>query len=323
MNLSQEAYTCLAKNSNHPKDLAAIQDCLRRAVGSDYWEWHGGSLLYFWRFPVECDWRLEARDGVKNWHLGDPPSRLHFQNIPTSTREGELQIRAKVFQLLFRGYLEEGPPTLITPQFAVEKVADEHGNVLDISAVWDAKRNGLNSNLWCQKFSVLSTQDAEDLVIKWLFVPVGEYLASGSPPQDYSLDQDAFVKSWQLEHDVLAQQLDNCTLHKKERQLHGVRYIHTDNSGAPERQSLLQLRVVNFGCLTNPYLATLGEECIMELSQGNPEDEVNPFQYNTCHLNLPASKQCDPSMPRVMLLTKSGQLATRRVTFIDDIHGAA
>jgi hypothetical protein len=203
------------------------------------------------------------------------------------------------------------------------KVADEHGNVLDIWAVWDAKRNGLNSNLWCQKFSVPSTQDAEDLVIKWLFVPVGEYLASGSPPQDYSLDQDAFVKSWQLEHDVLAQQLDNCTLHKKERQLHGVRYIHTDNSGAPERQSLLQLRVVNFGCLTNPYLATLGEECIMELSQGNPEDEVNPFQYNTCHLNLPASKQCDPSMPRVMLLTKSGQLATRRVTFIDDIHGAA
>jgi hypothetical protein len=159
MNLTREAHFWLAANGNHQGDAEAIADCIRRAAGSDYWDWHRGSRLFFWRFPEECGWRQDARDGVENWHLEDPPAGLHFQNIPCSTREGELRIRAKVFQLLFRWYLEKIPPTLVTPRFAVEKVSDEEGNVLDIRAVWDAKRNGLNSTLWCPKFSVPTALD--------------------------------------------------------------------------------------------------------------------------------------------------------------------
>jgi hypothetical protein len=162
----------------------------------------------------------------------------------------------------------------------------------------------------------------EDLVVKCLLVTVGEYVQSGSPPQDYTLDQSKFNKSWQFDHDV-AQQFNNFTLHDKECHSHGVRFIHTDNSGAPEKESLLQLKVLNFGCLANPYLATQGEERIMELAQGDPKDENNPFQYDYCWLNLPTAKNYDPSMPRVMLLTKDGELTTRRVTFIDDLHGAS
>jgi hypothetical protein len=169
---------------------------------------------------------------------------------------------------------------------------------------------------------LLGTQDAEDLVVKWLSVPVGIYLESGSPPQDYTLDQSCFIKSWQFNHDV-AQQFNNFTLHEKERPYHGVRYIHTDISGAPERESLLQLKVLNFGCLANPYLATQGEERIMEMAQGNPQDESNPFHYHSCWLNLPMAKNYDPSMPQVMLLKKNGELATRRVTFVDDLHATS
>lgn len=121
MNLSREAHSWLAANGNHPKDARAIEDCIRRTASSDYWDWHRGSRLFFWRFPEEFGWRQEARDGTELWHLKDPPRGLHFENIPPSTREGELQIQAKVFQLLFRGYLEPGPSLLITPRFAVEK----------------------------------------------------------------------------------------------------------------------------------------------------------------------------------------------------------
>ena len=34
-------------------DREAISDCLCRASGADYWEWHRGSRLFFWRFPGE------------------------------------------------------------------------------------------------------------------------------------------------------------------------------------------------------------------------------------------------------------------------------
>jgi hypothetical protein len=233
-----------------------------------------------------------------------------------------LQIRKKIFQLKFRWYLEEGPPELITPRFAVEKVSDEAGNVLDIRAVWDAKRNGLNATLWCPKFSLPTTQDAENMVIKWLQVPVGDYLRRGSPPQDYTQDECGFIKSWQFDHDV-AQQFNNFVLHKKERKSHGVRFIHTRNDGSPEPESLLQLCVLNFGCLTNPFVATQGQERILEMAEGDPSDPTNPFHYHECWLNLPTAKNYDPSMPRVLLLKEDGELATRKATSVDDIHGVS
>ena len=320
MNLAREAYAWLKRNGNHPADREVIEICLRRAAGSDYWDWHRGSTLLFWRFPVECDWRLEARDGVEFWHLTDPPRGLHFQNIPPSTREGELQIRAKVFQLKFRGYIEPGNPDLVIPRFAVEKVADESENVLDIRAVWDAKRNGFNETIWAPKFSLPTTQDAEDLVMKWLLVPVEEYLRGGSPPQDYTQDQSLYIKSYQFDHDV-GQQFNNFTLHKKERHSHGVRFIHTRNDGSPEPQSFLQCSALSFGCLASPYIATQGQERIMEMVEGEPSDENNPFHYDKCYLNLPSSKEYDPSLPRILLLRRDGEVATRRVTFVDDHRG--
>ncbi len=38
------------------------------------------------------------------------------------------------------------------------------------------------------------------------------------------------------------------------------------------------------------------------------------------HLNLPGSRWYDPSMPRVMLLRKDGELAMREANYVDDIH---
>jgi hypothetical protein len=139
-NVSREAHEWLARNGLHPKDQVATKDCLRRVAGSDYWDCHRGSHLFFWRFPVECDWRKEARDGTEFFHLTKAPKGLHFQNIPPSSQEAELKICEKVFQLWFCGYLELGNPDLVIPRFAVEKVADDAGKTLDIRAVWDAEQ---------------------------------------------------------------------------------------------------------------------------------------------------------------------------------------
>jgi hypothetical protein len=80
-NLAREAYHWLKHNGNHPKGARAIEDCVKQAAGSDYWDWHRGSRLFFWRFQEDADWRLEARDGAEFWHLSEPPTGLHFQNL--------------------------------------------------------------------------------------------------------------------------------------------------------------------------------------------------------------------------------------------------
>jgi hypothetical protein len=214
-----------------------------------------------------------------------------------------------VFQLYFRGYLVKGKPDLVTPRFAVEKVADDQGKVLDIQAVWDAKRNGLNATLWCPKFALPTTQDAEDLVIKWLLIPVGDYLRGGSIPQDYTQDQGLMIKSWQFDHDV-AQQFNNFRMHEDEQHSHGVRFIHTRNDGSYEPETIMQCCVLNFGCLSSPFTACQGQERIMEMVQGDPADTKNPYHYKECWLNLPTSKEYDPSLPRVLLLREDGELAT-------------
>ena len=205
----------------------------------------------------------------------------------------------------------------------MKKVVNENSTmVLDIRAVWDAKRNGLNATLWCPKFCLPTTRDAEDLVVKWLSVPVGSYLCGGSPPQDYTQDPGLVIKSWQFDHAV-AQMFNNFLMHLKERHSHGVRFFHTRNDGSIEAQSFFRWCVLNFGCMCSPYIACQGEERIMEMCMGDPEDDMNPFQYHEVWLNLPGAKNYDPSMPRLIFLTKEGEMATRKVTFVDDIHGAA
>jgi hypothetical protein len=205
----------------------------------------------------------------------------------------------------------------VIPRFAVEKVADKEWKVLDIWTVWDAKRNGLNEMLWVPKFPLPGTQDAANQVVKWLTMPVGQYLKVGSPPQDYSQDQDLYIKSFSFDHDVV-QQFNNFPLNEKDRHSRGVRFIHSRNDGSIEPQTMLQCSVMAFGCKTFPYLATQGQErIIMEMAEGDPSDPSNPFRYSECYLNLPP-KNYDYSFPRV----EDGELATRQVTFVDDIHGA-
>ena len=312
--LEKEVNDWIRHNGGHLADIEAAKDCIRRAAGSDYWDWHRGSRLFFWRFPEACGWRKDARDGVEFWHIAPPPKGRHFQNIPPSTREGELQIRAKVLTLKFRYYIEKGFNDLNVPTFPVEKPGD-------IRAVWDCKRNGLNATLWAPKFSMPTNSDTEDLVIKWLSLPVQNYLLAGSPLQDYSQDDSLFYKSFQFDSDV-GQMFMNFTMHKKERHSHGVRFYHTKNDGSEEKQSFLRFNVLPFGCLMSPYLAIQGQERIMELCMGNPEDPNNPFSWHIAWLNIPFTDNYDPSMPRVMLLRYDGTLATRKVVFVDDVRGA-
>lgn len=44
------------------RDIAIIRGALDQAQLSDWWEWRGGSTLFFWRWSPE--YRRQARDWV-------------------------------------------------------------------------------------------------------------------------------------------------------------------------------------------------------------------------------------------------------------------
>ena len=64
-------------------------------------------------------------------------------------------------------------------------------------------RSGLNATLYSPGFMLPTVSDAEDQVVKWLSVNVGEYLDQGSPITDYTAqDGSCFIRTNQGDIDI-------------------------------------------------------------------------------------------------------------------------
>ena len=266
----------------------------------------------YYKLPEE--WHKDFRDGVKLWQLPNtelPEGRT--QNIPAETREDELKAREKVFQLWFEWFLEaKGPIKLIIPRFPVPKATD-------IRVVWDSKANGHNKVIWTPSFMLCDFGDLEEIVVRWLSLPVGTYLLMGCPDQDYTQDAAKFIKSWQSDIDV-SKHFMNWQAHEDDRPYLGVRMYETWNDGSFERKWFARYRVLHFGGRASPYLACQGQSRVLEWAMKSPEDDSSPFQWSRVVLNLPTENPWDPSLPRVMLIWKDGELAARLVDYVDDLH---
>ena len=314
-NLEREAMRWWRKNGRDPQDLAAIKDCLFRARACSYWHWHRGSRLFFWRFPVS--FQRMMRDGVPFYHIAPCPVG-HAHNMPSPSREAEIETRKKVFQLRYRHFIEKGFTDLITQRFSVVKLEVE-GKILEIRVVWNSKSNGHNSTLWAPGFMLDDIGDVKEMVTKWLSVLAAAYLDAGSPPQDYTRPASSFVKSKQGDIDVGAM-FNNFRAHPSERHALGVRIINTRPEPEYEPHEFWRFCALHFGGRPSPYLACQSQRLILELAKGDRHDPENPWQWHTVRLNLPGDLEYDPSMPRVMLLRRDGELATREADYVDDIH---
>lgn len=302
------------------EDIDAINDCMRHVKGCTYWTWSRGSRILFYKFPPE--WRNDFRDGVPFWKLTKPPNGF-MRNMKAPSREAELLTRLKIFKLKFQYYLDSAKTTLLCPRFTVPKMVADDGTITDVRCVWDCTINGLNATLYTPGFMLPTALDAEDQVVKWLSVKVGEHLRRGSPVTDYSTQEaSSFIKTTQGDIDV-GQHFNNFRVHPVDQHCLGVRYTYTNNQkGAVEREAFFRFNCAPFGAAPSPYLCCQGESRIIEYCKGDPDDTTNEFQFKTCHLNLPFSKTYDPSLPEVMLLREDGELATTEVTFVDDIRAA-
>ena len=135
--------------------------------------------------------------------MGAAPTGM-VHNLPAPSREDEIESRKKVFKLKFQWYLERNKfVNVCVTRFAIVKVMlDSVVVVVDIRVVWDSKSNGHNATLWAPGFMLDDAGDLVELVVKWLTVPIGQYMEEGSPPQDYTQPESAFIKSKQGGVDV-------------------------------------------------------------------------------------------------------------------------
>ncbi len=162
-------------------------------------------------------------------------------------------------------------------------------------------------------------EDVIEMVTKWLSIPVATYLDAGSPSQDYTQSASSFVKSKQGDIDI-GVMFNNFPTHPLERHALVVHMINTRLEGEYKRHEFWHFCVLYFGGRPLPYLACQSQRLILELCKGDRHNPSNNWQWETVHLNLPGDIKYDPSMPRVMLLRKDGELATREADYVDDIH---
>ena len=327
----RQATTWLEANPGR-SNAAAVSNCVDRIRGATYWSWPRGSRIFFWKFLDWGDWFVDFRDGVRYWRLEAPP-KGHLPNLPAPSREAELLARLKVFQLRMQGFIyrdERRPPSLVIPRFLVPKVVAEDGTVLDVRCVWDCRSNGHNATLFAPGFMLPTALDAEDQVIKWLSLPVAEYLQLGSPAQDYTQDTDVFAKTKQGDVDI-GKHFNNFGVHEVDQDSMGVRYIYTSNKpGAVEREELWKFSSCCFGNSNSPYVCCQAQARLLEaathgpgLGVGGSASHIPEFHSTRCVLNLPTATNYDPSLPRVLLLREDGEVAARQVTQVDDIRVAA
>lgn len=125
------------------KTMAAARDCLTRAAAADWWEWHGGSRLFFWRWPPES--RVWARDGLPVHVMGTLPAYRKPQPREPDDRVRD-QVRSKLAKFRTRQYINPGNVASLTSYFTVPKGDG------DIRLVFDGTKSGLNASLWAPSF---------------------------------------------------------------------------------------------------------------------------------------------------------------------------
>ena len=114
-NVEMDAKQWLIDHPKHTKeDVAAIQDCIKRAKACSYWEWHRGSRIMWFRLPEE--FQAFFRDGSKLFHVGPTPIGL-TRNSPSESRAAEIEARKKIFKLSYQGYIETGFVDLVQGHF--------------------------------------------------------------------------------------------------------------------------------------------------------------------------------------------------------------
>ena len=277
------------------RDLEQGTQAVTRASFASYWDWDGGSSLFFWRWPVE--FMEEARDGTRPFVMGKLPRYRSGQRWPKDKAMRQA-MEEKWKTIISRGYVGFGPVVSLTGSFPVPKGED------DIRMVYDATKCGLNEVLWAPNFFL--------------------------PTIDTTL-RHVDTSSWFGDID-LGEQFLNFSLHPSIRQYAGIDISAIKDSlkeinGFPASRLDQKGRIFMrwerclMGLRSSPYNVIRATSWAEDVVRGNPLDKNNIFRWNRVVLNLPGMVDYDPRMPRGYKFDDLGQgLANNFETYVDDIR---
>jgi hypothetical protein len=101
------------------KDIVAGRDCITYSTRCTWWEWKGGSRLFFWRWVNE--FKLHARDGIPIcWLPNKQPTSKKLQP-PVKDKIVKQQMITKLNKVRHKGYVKPGFVRSLIKFFSVPK----------------------------------------------------------------------------------------------------------------------------------------------------------------------------------------------------------
>jgi len=277
-----------ASNPAASLDRTAGCECITSAMQSDWWEWHGGSRLFFWRWSPPH--QQAARDGYPAFVKGPLPHNRKPQRAEQRPDVQKLMME-KLNKVRGRGYIQKMEVRSLTNYFAVPKGQD------DIRMVFDATQSGLNAALWAPNFQ-LPTAD--------------------------TLVRSIGTGAWMGDLDVGEMFLNFC-LDPALRPYCGVvlGQISSPSGKGGKRAWEAWVRCM-MGLKSSPYVCIKGQLLATEVVLGNRLCLSNPFRWKVLALNLPGMPNYDPQQPKVCRWRDGTckHLAAVLVQYVDDLRTA-
>ena len=273
--------------------MYAGKDGIARAVSGDWWEWTMGSTILFWRWPKE--YQKELRDGMRSWiKVAELPSYWKRQVLPRLP-EHRAKLLKKVDKVVNpkRRYVADGLVKSLTGYFAVPK------GKTDIRVVYDATKCGLNAALWAPNF----------------FLPTIDTILRNSD-----------LNAWYGDVD-LGEMFLNYPLDPRLKPYAGIDVTAALNPDLSDEELREIKRIIKhwtrclMGLKTSPILCTKAFAWSEEVIRGKRLGVDNPLRWDKVMMNLPGSKDYDPSLPWVYKYNSlTGTLAGYFGTYVDDIR---
>mmetsp|Transcript_14468 Transcript_14468/g.20830 ORF Transcript_14468/g.20830 Transcript_14468/m.20830 type:complete len:795 (+) Transcript_14468:3270-5654(+) len=279
-----------------------VRDCVLRCIKSSWWKWEGGSRLMFWQWPPL--WRKEARDGARTYLLQKPEPRMRFPPMRYQSAQHEKQDAEKLLKLIVKGYIEDGTGRVrsVIPRFIIPK------GLLDIRVVWNLTQNLVNLCCYAPSFQLRNIWSiAMRIMANW---------HSG----DFDVEEQF--------HNYILESImrEYCGIILSR----GVRgFLEANLPKGTHIPKHYRWGRLPFGWRPAPYFALRMFARGIEIAKGDPHhlptkpnEKRNPYSWSRVVLNLPGSKDYNPSLLRVMKIQsgegKDTRYAAECITYFDD-----
>lgn len=285
----KKGWSVMRLTKEREKRVEAGKEALRRALDATWWDWSGGSSLFFWNWPESH--RAWARDGQPHFVISALPECKDPQRR-APTEEAQVLMNKKVNKVRKRCYICAGFVKCLTNMFSVQKGLD------DIRMIYDGTKSGLNACLFAPHFSL----------------PVMAHTLRSLQEGYFSADLDVgeMFLNWWMGEDL--------------RAYAGVDIKHVRPVNVEDREDWDKDRtkpwerwVRNFmGMRDSPYRSLQMMIMAKFVAYGDRRDKSNPFNWKFIVLNLPGDPDYDPSLPWVMKVREDGHLACEVYIYVDD-----